>query len=495
MSKGARKRESREEKILAEKLAAEKDLKNKKKKITITIITAVCLVIAVAVSAIAIISHNNYLDTGEGLRNTAALASDNFTVDNAMMSYYIYDTYYSIANYYSAQLSSWGLDVTKSIKKQFYSDTQSWFEFFTETAISTAKQTLTLAEAAHKNGISLSEDEISALKIRVSALNPLSYGRGITTDDILRAESLSYLAAKYDNKLLEGIDTSDKAIDAYYKEHKDEILKAEYRMYSFYFDDDESSSKAPSEKVAKSYAEDLAKCKTDEEYCEWLREYLTNDPNVDKNGIDAEIQYAHITNGKYTDEYESLKWVYDEKREIGDTYVEYDPNYKCYITYMITKPCRLDTASTINVRHVLFTADKYGTDAAAAEEAKKVYDEWKASEKTEESFALLAVAHSTDLGSANSGGLYENVREGEMMAEFNDWCFDKSRKAGDTGIVTTDYGIHLMYFCGEGLEVYKSQIKQSIEDAEYASVYADASSGITIKDNSKKAYGIPEKKL
>ena len=41
-----------------------------------------------------------------------------------------------------------------------------------------------------------------------------------------------------------------------------------------------------------------------------------------------------------------------------------------------------------------------------------------------------------------------------MVAEFNDFCFDEARKAGDTGIVYGENGAyagyHVMYFVGEG---------------------------------------------
>ena len=33
-----------------------------------------------------------------------------------------------------------------------------------------------------------------------------------------------------------------------------------------------------------------------------------------------------------------------------------------------------------------------------------------------------------------------------MVQAFNDWCFDESRKAGDYGLVKTEYGYHVMYF-------------------------------------------------
>ena len=45
-----------------------------------------------------------------------------------------------------------------------------------------------------------------------------------------------------------------------------------------------------------------------------------------------------------------------------------------------------------------------------------------------------------------NGGLYTDVYPGQMVAEFNNWCFDESRQVGDTGVVKTDYGYHVMYF-------------------------------------------------
>ena len=37
-----------------------------------------------------------------------------------------------------------------------------------------------------------------------------------------------------------------------------------------------------------------------------------------------------------------------------------------------------------------------------------------------------------------------------MVSAFEDWCYDADREVGDTGIVQTDYGFHVMYFSGRG---------------------------------------------
>ena len=86
--------------------------------------------------------------------------------------------------------------------------------------------------------------------------------------------------------------------------------------------------------------------------------------------------------------------------------------------------------------------------AACEAEAQAILDRWLAGEKTEDSFAALANEKSTDPGSNTNGGLYTQITKGQMVPEFENWCFDASRKEGDTGLVRTTYGYHVMYFVG-----------------------------------------------
>ncbi len=62
------------------------------------------------------------------------------------------------------------------------------------------------------------------------------------------------------------------------------------------------------------------------------------------------------------------------------------------------------------------------------------------------SFAFLAAENSADTGSASNGGLYEEIYPGQTVDAFDAWCFDASRQPGDTDIVETQYGYHVMYF-------------------------------------------------
>lgn len=115
-----------------------------------------------------------------------------------------------------------------------------------------------------------------------------------------------------------------------------------------------------------------------------------------------------------------------------------------------------------SVRHILVTPeteeaaeDSEATDTTITQEqwdaclaqAQTILDEWKNGDATEESFAALATAHTDDPGSATNGGLYENITPTSSYVEnFLNWSVDMTRQPGDTEIVKTEYGYHIMYF-------------------------------------------------
>ena len=54
-----------------------------------------------------------------------------------------------------------------------------------------------------------------------------------------------------------------------------------------------------------------------------------------------------------------------------------------------------------------------------------------------------------------------------MVANFNDWCYDDARTAGETGIVETEYGYHVMYFVGNSDYTYRDyQIENELRSAD-----------------------------
>ena len=140
-----------------------------------------------------------------------------------------------------------------------------------------------------------------------------------------------------------------------------------------------------------------------------------------------------------------------------------------YIIYSV-KP--IYAMNSVDVRHCLVEFDKAddaqtATEAqkeAAQKEAKALLDEWAAGAKTEESFIEMVKKNTADEASKETGGLYEGIRTTDnYVASFEEWSFDDARKAGDYGIVETEYGYHIMYFVKDNTDDldWKETIKSS----------------------------------
>ena len=142
----------------------------------------------------------------------------------------------------------------------------------------------------------------------------------------------------------------------------------------------------------------------------------------------------------------------------------------------------------VNVRHVLLTpqggtVDANGTTtyseeewAACEAEAQKVLDEWLNGACDEESFAALANTYSQDPGSNTLGGLYEGVQQGQMVPEFDAWCFDETREPGNYGMVKTTYGHHLMYFVS-GTPIWENYARQDLMSEKTSEMLSALSEG------------------
>ena len=116
-----------------------------------------------------------------------------------------------------------------------------------------------------------------------------------------------------------------------------------------------------------------------------------------------------------------------------------------------------DGGNVADVRHILvmpksasgsedgtFTEEEW---AECLKKAEEILEEWKAGEATEESFADLATKYTEDTGSVETGGLYQDVAPGASYVEnFLKWAIDPMRTTGETGIVKTEYGYHIMYY-------------------------------------------------
>lgn len=204
------------------------------------------------------------------------------------------------------------------------------------------------------------------------------------------------------------------------------------------------------------------------------REYLDNLPAsleetaASYNMTVEELMYNNIGPGGTLADFIAYQALYcagkdfyqDQLKDMVPTQEEleafYDEHAQGYAESGITKDGKY-----VDVRHILVMPENGSVDAngatsfpeeawtACQEKAQKLLDQWLAGEKTEESFAALANEASEDPGSNTNGGLYQNVYKGQMVAPFEEWCFDESRTYGDYGLVKTSYGYHVMFYVAD----------------------------------------------
>lgn len=224
-----------------------------------------------------------------------------------------------------------------------------------------------------------------------------------------------------------------------------------------------------------------------------------------------------------------LDWAIDEKTEAGETYIEENEGTGYTVYAMVDPIHHTPDSKTYDVRHILlqFPEEEEAEeteDAAEGEETAEATEEEKeevavellnpadydvtvdidvdlattkdkalykeaqdilasylAGDKTEDAFAELAKKHSAD-GNAEEGGIYEDVPQGQMVAEFENWSLAEGRKAGDVGIVETTYGYHIMYAVSEAeVTTWSDVIRNDLASADYNTFAEELVAGENVK--------------
>ena len=161
--------------------------------------------------------------------------------------------------------------------------------------------------------------------------------------------------------------------------------------------------------------------------------------------------YTPVAEGEEDKTTELDKWLFNAETKAGQTkLIESigDTTSTYTVSILKTASAIKDEPSTYDVGHILVKFDveegKTPTDeqkAAAKAEAQAILDQYLAGEKTLEAFKALGEEKTDD-----ANVVYENTTKGQMVEPFETWSLDAERKEGDTEIVETEYGYHVMYF-------------------------------------------------
>ena len=490
-------KELKEQKLTERQLYEQKEAK--KLKVYTAVFTGVLAVLLVLALIFGVGKINTLISNSAFLaRNTVAVTIGEHKLSNAELNYYYVDQINDFKNQYGNYASMFGLDMSKPLNEQVTNQETgaTWADDFLNAAIGAAKHNLALADAAKAAGYELSEDETASIENNISTLSfyatlykysdaegylKAMYGKSASLKTFREYITTQTLAASYYNHYGTALSYDDAALTA-----EDEANAAHYNAYHYnaYYmlvskfyeggtkDENGTTNYSEDEKAAGAKkAEETAKALAEGEYAsvEDLDKAIAALP------INAESTTASST--AYNDTaYNSINqhirdWVTDPSRKAND--MTYLPNTSTTIDadgkettvvngyYVVMFHGAEDNSFPLaNVRHTLIQPEggKYNCTtgkteytkeemAAAKPKAEALLEEFKSGKATSMDFANMANENSAD-GDGTTGGLYEDVVPGQMVANFDAWCFDEARAVGDYGLVKTQYGYHVMYFSG-----------------------------------------------
>ncbi len=460
--------------IAAEAMAAKKA--TEKRKWTLGIV-----IVAVVLAAVLFI-NSSFL-----VKNTTAVTIGDEKYSAGAVSYHMGAQYYTWANQYAGYTELLGLDTSNGISGLSAQtcpliENGTWKDYFTAAGEQEMLQIQVLCKYAEENGITLTEEEIAAVDANLEetatyaelmgfgseeSFYQMNYGSAVTPE-IAREESLrGTLANKVITQYTGALEYSDAELEEHYKSFNGEYDRF---SYSYYYTETEADAKAVLEAYNKAEGDDFG---------------ARLDAAV--KSVEADSAAAHMDNTAGSSLSGSYKsWMMEQTKAGSATLAEGSADDYYVVVFRGREDNHYNLA---NIRHILVKAEasedgSYSDEAKAAakKEAEEILAKWEAGEKTEESFAALANELSEDGGSNTNGGLYENVTKGQMVKEFDEFCF-ADHKVGDTGIVygeSASYaGYHVMYYAGEA-DLYSNVLaKDSLATAALQELLSELSEGLT----------------
>lgn len=496
-----KRREERAQEVNTGSVKKTKGLSEKGKSVLTSVVSAVIVVAILVV----IIGNSGIIP-----QKAAALAVGSEKISASSFNYYYKDAYANFVNTYSDYISYF-FDTSTPLDEQTYSDDMTWADYFIDQAQATAKQAEILCAAAKDAGFTLSEEDAASIDSQIEYLESYApsmgyaslksylityYGKGCNEASYRDYLETRYIASAYANEKFDSFTYADDQLGEYYEENKDTLDTVTYRAFAVAAataeEDDTDFDADAALADAKSIADSMASQSQGNEQA-FIDLALENAPESNKEYYeDSDATLAKNVTSSNAGTFS--EWLFDAERVEGETTVIENGTTGYYVVMFLGRSA--NDYETVNVRHILIqpesdddSATEYTDEQWAAAEAKaqELYEQWQNGDATEDSFSELAVSNSTDTGSASEGGLYEGVYKGQMVTEFEDWCFDESRQVGDTGIVKTSYGYHIMYYVGTGDMYWRTLADNGLRNADYDSWYTDFSANYNV---SAKSFGM-----
>lgn len=511
MSASQKKKLRKQENAAAMTEKQQQEMKEAKKLRLYTILFTVAIAVMVCVVIVTSVINSGIIE-----RNSTALTVGNSKVSVAELNHYYVDSINSYMNEMGSYVSLLGLDTSVPLNEQFADEAtgHTWADYFLATTIDNIKQTYAFYNAAVEAGYTLDEESKESIDLQIDNMAAYAtmygytdadsyiaamYGKGCNAKSYRDYAEVQYIASQFAEDYHASLVYTDEQITAESAENA-----ADYTSYTYNYvylngknfaegttDADGNTTYTDAQTAAglaasKEAADELAKSTSVEELD---AAYAALSINAEKENAASTL----VDNTLYTSLNTTVRdWVASPERKAGDIQVipyttdstDAEGNTTTVTNgyYVVLFGSSNDnTYALANVRHILIapeggtydsnTGSMTYTDeekAAAKEKADALLAQFLAGEVTDDAFAALVKDNSTDEGSIENGGLYEDVYPGQMVPNFNDWCFDESRQAGDTDVVETDYGYHVMFYSGDSETTYREYlITNALRTADY----------------------------
>lgn len=388
-----------------------------------------------------------------------------------------------------------------------YGDHPTWADYFEQESLKEANSSTMLYKKALAEGYELTKSEQKDLDEFVKSLQKnadedsysldaylrTNYGRGMSPSLLKEIYTKQTIVNRYkeDKQKELAKDITDAEIEEEFNKNAKDYTTVDIRNFTFN-NSISADDKASKDDIKKANAELKKKAQA------FLEEvnlsnftqmaYDATEDKDQKELMKDDASYSSMADTNYTAVHdyvseEAADWAFSADRKSGDKKlfeVKDDNGIATYHVYCMENVMKRDNQYPVNVRQILYmVTDNSDSDATETEtghtdaEAKKLAEDalakWKKGKATDASFAALATKLTEDTGSAENGGLYENVtKDSNYVEPFLNWCFADGRKKGDTGIIKTDYGYHVMYLSGKSKDpVWKNTVRDALASAKF----------------------------
>ncbi|MBQ1529201.1 MAG: peptidylprolyl isomerase [Acutalibacteraceae bacterium] len=388
-----------------------------------------------------------------------------------------------------------------------YGDNPTWADYFEQESLKEANSSTMLYKKALAEGYELTKSEQKDLDEFVESLQKnadedsysldaylrTNYGRGMSPSLLKKIYTKQTIVNRYkeDKQKELAKDITDAEIEEEFNKNAKDYTTVDIRNFTFN-NTISADDKASKDDIKKANADLKKKAQAFLDAVNLSNftqmAYDATDDKEQKELMKDDASYSSMADTNYTAVHdyvsaEAADWAFSSDRKSGDKKlfeVKDDNGIATYHVYCMENVMKRDNQYPVNVRQILFmVTDGADSDATETEtghtdaEAKKLAEDalakWKKGKATDESFAALATKLTEDTGSKESGGLYENVtKDSNYVEPFLNWCFADGRKKGDTGIIKTDYGYHVMYLSSKSKDpAWKNTVRDALASAKF----------------------------